>query len=685
MKKITLIALLLAGCDAAPPGADVTLADGTRVLVASDGTVELVDGERRLWALGAPPIARTFTERVSGPLAIWTFRRRDEQLFAFDRYLGADEEDGAVRVRYGRAGEGSATLIVRPGERPRTTVIRLEVSGLEPSSLALGARCDADGSFHGFGEQYHATDQRGEAFTLVVSEQGIGREGPARDIAGDAHTTYFPMPYYLDARGFGVLARTDHRVEADVCATDPDVAWLEVIDGAPMELLVLRGPTPLEVIDELGEEVGRPAPPPDWAFGTWISAQGGRDAVMAKVMELEEADIEVAAIWSQDWTGVRRNADGGFGVQYRWRADDAHYPDLRGMIAELRARGLRFLAYANPFVDAALPDHFPHMRDEGLLIRDGTGAPYVFIAPNGMSSHPDLTNEASFAYVAGELEAMVELGIDGWMADFGEWTPLDAVVHDGSDPRAYHNRFVVDWHRVNRAAMDAARPDGDFVLFARSGWTGVQRYSMIHWVGDQEATWSETDGLPTVVPAMINLGLAGVPYVTHDIAGFSGGPSTKELYLRWTELGAFTPVMRTHEGNRRDQNHDWNTDAETIAHFRRFSRVHDALRPELVALAAEAQTSGAPMVRHLMLEHGHDRATWAISDQYMLGSELLVAPVTTEGATRRRVYLPAGSRWFHVWTGAEHAGGQELDVEAPIGSPPVFSRDRDRPDLRGIE
>ncbi len=208
---------------------------------------------------------------------------------------------------------------------------------------------------------------------------------------------------------------------------------------------------------------------------------------------------------------------------------------------------------------------------------------------------------------------------------------------------------------------------------------------MIHWVGDQEATWSETDGLPTVVPAMINLGLAGVPYVTHDIAGFSGGPSTKELYLRWTELGAFTPVMRTHEGNRRDVNHDWNGDAETLAHFRRFARVHEALRDELIALASEAQESSAPLVRHLMLEFPEDRATWSISDQYLLGPDLLVAPVVAEGATRRSVYLPAGATWFHVWTGDAYEGGQTVEIDAPIGSPPVFARDADRADLRAIE
>jgi alpha-glucosidase len=232
--------------------------------------------------------------------------------------------------------------------------------------------------------------------------------------------------------------------------------------------------------------------------------------------------------------------------------------------------------------------------------------------------------------------------------------------------------------------MDEVRPDGDWITFARSGWTGVQEVAQIHWVGDQEATWSETDGLSTVVPALINLGLAGQPFVTHDIAGFSGGPSTEELYRRWTELGAFTPIMRTHEGNRRLENWNWDADEDTTSHFRRFARVHEVLAPELLALAEAARDSSLPMVRHMMLVFPDDPETYDLSDQYMLGDELLVAPVLAEGAGSRTVYLPAGT-WYHVWTGEEHEGGRSIEVEAPIGSPPVFSLGRDREDLRAVE
>lgn len=702
-----LTCLILGACDDGEPppppppppvdGGEIALAHGVRVVVADEtGAVSLFDGDRPLLATapGHYPTARTFGERVTGELGIWSFRRAGEVEHAYAYFSALSLDADAAEIVYEllpdptaeEPVEGTATLRIEPGPREGTTRLSLTATGPEQTSLALPIACDPAGSFHGFGEHYNATEQTGEAFDLIVTEQGIGREENGfRDISGDAHTTYFPMPYYLDARGFGLLARTFYRTRVDVCAEDGEVMWLEVISGEPLDLVMFHGPTPRDVIRQLGEEVGVPAEPPEWAWGAWVSSQGGRDAVLDDVADLENERIGATAIWSQDWTGVRMNIGGGFGVQYRWNDDPAHYPDLPMMIADLRARGFRFLGYANPFIDPNLDDHFPAMRDGDLLVRDDTGAPYVFTAPNEQSSHPDLTSEAARDYVRGQLQEMISVwGIDGWMADFGEWTPLDAVLSNGEDPRAFHNRFPVEWHRVNREAFDAERPDGDWVSIARSGWTGVQAYSMIHWVGDQEATWSETDGLPTVVPAMINLGLAGVPYVTHDIGGFSGGPSTEELYLRWIELGAFTPVMRTHEGNERDRNHNWHTNPETIAHFRRFVAVHDALRPDFMAWSAEAQRASLPLVRHLLLEFPDDEASWSVHDQYMLGDAFLVAPVVTEGATSRDVYLPPGATWFHVWTGDMYDGGQTITIDAPIGSPPVFHRDTDRADLRAL-
>jgi len=675
-------AMLQTGCS---DGTQVfVLAGGTEVAVDGDGHTALRVGGRTVGQL-APNGLRgaQFTPRSNELLGMFEFFREDEVVieFAFEDVIAT--ADDAVTLRYLDAGGAEARLIISDRNGLR---LRVE-SDLGLQSLALPVACEEAGTFHGFGEQYNATDQRGEAFDLFVSEQGIGRTGTPDSTSpvGDDHTTYYPMPYYLDARGYGWLFETDHRTVVDLCASDPEVAWFEVEGGASFEAVVFDGPTTPDVIRQLGDVVGRPQPPPPWAYRLWIGSQGGRDAVLAEVDALETADIPVGAIWAQDWSGQRTNVGGGSGVEYRWVADDTLYPDLAGMVDELHERGLRFLTYANPFIDISLDDHFPAMDEQGLLVKDEAGQSLIAPSPAGDAGQPDFTNPDTRDYTKQFLRAKVQdYGIDGWMADFAEYLPLDAVLSDGSDPRAYHNRYPEAWHRNSREVFDELRPDGDWVVFSRSGWTGQQAVANVVWCGDQEATFDEGDGIGTVIPCMINLGLAGVPYVTHDIAGFSGGPSTKELYLRWIELGAFTPIMRTHEGNDKDENWSWEKDQQTTDHLRRFARVHEALGPELQSWAAEFATTGLPLVRHMMIAFPDDQASRSISDQYMLGPSLLVAPVVEEGATTRSVYLPPGT-WYDVWTGTAYEGGQRLEMEASLGSPPVFNFGEDRADLRAIE
>ncbi len=672
-------------------------------VAGAEGALELRLGERVLFAL-APggPVARNFAETPTG-IGTISFVRSDEQVDPL-QFAGSEESAGETRIEY-RSADGRRTAsLVASVDTDETSSFTLTLHGPPADSLAFAARCDQDGTFHGFGEQYNATDQRGEGFSLLVNEQGNGRDGGPGVSVGDAHTTYFPMPWYIDARGFGVLIDTARRVDVDLCGSDAQRAWIEVVGGSTLRWRVFHGPTVRDVIRQLGDVVGRPALPPDWAWTLWIGAQGGRDAVLAEAAALEEDGIPAGALWVQDWTGRRINLDGGFGVQYGWRPQEdcagaiggVCYPDFAGLVRDLRRRGYRFLVYVNPFIVVTAADppaggaqRYRRMEEAGLLVADASGRTIRSGAvPNfgQRDAHPDFSKPATLTFLREELAAIVrDYGVDGWMADFGEWLPLEARFADGSTAIERRNTFPVDWQRASREAMEAERPEGDWAVFGRSGWTGVQGASMIHWTGDQETNWSRLDGLPTVVPALLNLGLAGQPYVTHDIAGFAKGtPSTKELFQRWTELGAFTPIMRTHEGADRDNNWSWESDAETTAHFRRFVFVHCALRDDFATLAAAAQVDGAPILRHLMLEFPDDRETWPIHDQFMLGDALLVAPVVEAGATTRRLYLPRGD-WFDVWSGERRAGGAWVTVAAPIGRPPVFAFGRDRTDLRDAE
>jgi len=598
-----LAGVLAAACSGAPDAGPTTftLADGTRVDVAPNGGVRLSAAGRVVFELSDAhtPVAKTYEESSQGPFAIWTFAREGEVSHPLGGVTSrAQLADGSVEVRFAADASGAAGRLRIAPHRAGASKVTVEVTQPGAKSIAVPLACGPAATFYGFGEQYGPTNARGQAFSLLVSEQGIGRDPakPPGGLNGDAHTTYFPMPYFVDARGFGLLATTRARTLVDLCKSDPTTAWLEATSPEPLELVVFHGPTPLDVVRELGDEVGRPKAPPAWAYGLWAGAQGGREAVLAEAAALEAAAVPAKVLWVQDWTGIRRNLDGGYGVQYRWKPDEALYPDITGMISGLKTRGYRFLSYANPFIVKGL-DHYDEMAARGLLIRTTGGDVYDHFAPNGSASHPDLSNPAAREYVKSAFRQMVRgYGMDGWREDFGEWVPLDARHASGEDSVAAHNAYPIAWHRLSREVMDELRPDGDWVVFARSGYTGVQAVAQVYWVGDQEATFSETDGLPTVVPAMLSLGLAGVPFVTHDIAGFSGGPSDKELFQRWVELGAFTPIMRTHQGNKKTENWAWNKDADTTAHFARFARIHEKLGPELAALAAVAARTSAPLV-----------------------------------------------------------------------------------------
>ncbi len=682
------------GCSESSPSG--TSDGAVQITAAEDGAVEVVVEGRPTFATAPTgPIARTFTERAVGIGAI-KFERSGEVSDPLSVRSVQNRGDSAT-VEYANADGSRTAVLTASAIDAESSEFRLELTGPQADSIAVGIRCDEAGTFHGFGEQYNATNQRGEAFQLLVNEQGNGRTGTPGVSVGDEHTTYFPMPYYVDARGFGALFDTARRVDVDLCASDADIAWVEVISGAPVQWRVFHGPTALDVIRQLGDLVGRPTQPPAWAYNLWMAGQGGRDAVLSGVAALEAADIPVSAFWVQDWGGIRINPDGGFGVQYIWSADDTLYPGLASMVSDLHVDGYRFLVYANPFIvdpssvaveddPARFSPRFDAMNEMGLLLNDDMAETYIDAAvPNipQMDAHPDFSNPDTVGFISESLAQLVrEYDFDGWMLDFGEWVPLDSVPQDGSDPIERRNTFPVDWQRASRNALEGTRGD-DWVMFARSGFTGVQGEAQIHWIGDQETDWGELDGLATVVPAMLNLGLAGQPFVTHDIAGFSAlsDPTTKELFQRWTELGAFTPIMRTHDGADKVNNWRWDRDEETISHFRKFTFVHCALMNELMTLGAEAEQTGAPILRHLMLVFPEDAETWDISDQYMIGDSLLVAPVVEEGATTKSVYFPAGT-WFDVWTGNPIEGGRRMTVDAPIGSPPVFSRGEDRDDIR---
>jgi hypothetical protein len=261
------------------------------------------------------------------------------------------------------------------------------------------------------------------------------------------------------------------------------------------------------------------------------------------------------------------------------------------------------------------------------------------------------------------------------MCDFGEWLPTDAVTAAGP-ALARHDTYPVAWQSVHRQTLDAVGDGKERLFFARSGWLGTPALADVIWAGDQRTDFERDDGLPTILPIGIGLGIVGISTYGHDIAGYQSAtnpPSTQELFFRWTELGAWSPVMRTHHGTTPKLEWSWDEDDATIAHFARYARLHMALFPFFEGLAASAAATGMPIWRGLMLAYPEDATVWPITDEVMVGDGVLVAPVETAGATSRTTYLLAG-RWYPFAGGTAVDGAQTIESDAAVTEIPVYVR-----------
>ena len=240
-----------------------------------------------------------------------------------------------------------------------------------------------------------------------------------------------------------------------------------------------------------------------------------------------------------------------------------------------------------------------------------------------------------------------------------------------------HNAWPPLWASVNAEAVAEKGLSGEIMFFMRAGFTGTQQYCPMLWAGDQSVDFSRHDGLNTVICGALSSGLLGNAYHHSDIGGYTslfGNRRTKEVFERWVDMAAFTPMMRTHEGNRPDENFQFDQDAGTIAHLARMTNIYRHLVPYLKSLVDEASNKGYPVQRPLFVHFEQDPNTYDIQDQYMYGSDLLVAPVHEQGVEEWKVYLPAGQTWINVWNKQEIQGGQYITVPAPIGKPPLFYR-----------
>ena len=287
----------------------------------------------------------------------------------------------------------------------------------------------------------------------------------------------------------------------------------------------------------------------------------------------------------------------------------------------------------------------------------------------------DFTNPEAYEWYKNLIKKnMIGIGMGGWMADFGEYLPIDAVLYSGEDAAELHNRWPAIWAKLNREAIEESGKLGEVFFFTRAGHTETIKYSTMMWTGDQHVDWSVDDGMPSVIPATLSLAMSGYGITHSDVGGYTtimNMTRSKELLLRWTEMNAFSPIFRSHEGNQPSRDVQLCDDDELLAQLARFTQIHVGLTGYIKSLVKKQNDKGTPVMLPLFYYYNED-AAYTEKSEYLFGRDMLVAPILKEKATSRQVYLPR-DRWIHLFTGQEYTGGK-YTIDAPIGQPPVFVR-----------
>ncbi len=581
------------------------------------------------------------------------------------------------------AQEGNTVTLTGGGRRLVITLreseggVELQFAGEDGWAYAFSLPAFPEEAVFGGGEQYRQMNLRGETVINLVSEhiqastviqkallpRFLYKEKPHGKIG-----SYAPMPVFVTDRGRMIRFDTD----SDGISVFGGDAYTFTFDACPARLILTQADRYEDLCRALAREIPNRQYLPDWCMeGMILGVQGGTQTVLEKAFAMLDAGAKISAVWCQDWCGENRTAMGKQ-VWWNWEVDEKLYPGLKEAIGKLRERGVRFLAYINPYLvkDSRL---YNECKDKGWLITREDGTVYHIKSTTFDAGMLDLTNPATVTFIKDVLikKNLLELGISGWMADFGEYLPVDCVLHEG-DPARLHNLWPVLWAKLNREAIEEYGA-GDEMFFSRSGYLGIQSWAPILWNGDQHTDTTRDYGMPCVMPASFSLGFSGVTMVHSDIGGFFSFTKIKrdeELFIRWMEMACFSPLMRSHESLRPWANAQF--DAPGVTPYTvRLTKVHTALRPYLEHCFTEAK-EGVPVMRPDFWEavdYSESRDPYS----YFLGYDLYVCPVIDKKKKYRQVFLPKGE-WVHFWTGKDLAGGKEYRVGCSLGKIPVFYR-----------
>ena len=602
----------------------------------------------------------------------------------------------------------------------------IRVNSPEVNRLYLEFDSPRDEHIFGLGEQFSFLDLKGHRVPLYVMEKGIGRglepltsfldlapfpalmepvDALVKGIKTESHFgthsygTYIPIPYFLSNKGRALVI---DNFEYSVFDFSEDESAKIELWSSHMSGRLFTGANPNEILETYTAYAGRMHRLPEWMVdGMMIGAGGGSDNVRKAIKNAVEAygkhGVPVTSVNIHDWQG-RRTGDLFIASRLWWtfEPDADLYPDWEDMVKELRNQGIRVIIYYNPMMASEAGEQKKNLRrdvykiakEAGYLVKKQDGSPYIVSSGIVKAGLLDLTNPEAREWMKDLMKEQVKVGVSGWMADFAEGLPADAVLHSGEDAATYHNRYPVEYAKLNHEILEELGMEDEINFHSRSGYTFSSRYSTGFFTGDQLNTWDDYGGFKTTVNALISGGLSGVQFFLYSYGGFwtikpdevfphlppeitelvpeeviprLRAEMSPELKARRLELVAFGAYALLGPPEPDDG-------------MGRFATIVNQLAPYRKQLGTEATETGLPLIRHPMLHYPDDPEIYKLKYHYMYGSEFLVRPIVDPGVTKVAVYLPAG-KWVHLFSekifGNEQFG-KWVEVDAPVGEPAVF-------------
>ncbi|GGZ14633.1 alpha-xylosidase [Streptomyces nitrosporeus] len=534
------------------------------------------------------------------------------------------------------------------GAGPKGTAFATTPDGVHHMIAQLAL--DVGENVYGLGERFTPYVKNGQSVDIWQADGGTSSE-----------QAYKNIPFYLSSRGYGVFVNHPGKVSFEVGSEAVGQVQFSVEDQT-LEYYIVAGPTPKEVLSRYTALTGRPALPPAWSFGLWLTTSFCTSYDEATVTSFVDGMAERGiplSVFHFDCFWMR---------EYQWSDflwDPEVFPDPEGMLARLKERGLRISMWINPYI-AQKSALFAEAAGHGYLVRRPDGDIWQWDLWQPGMALVDFTNPAAAAWYNGKLRLLLDQGVDCFKTDFGERIPTDVVWHDGSDPERMHNYYAQIYNRTVFDLLERERGTGEAVLFARSATAGGQQYP-VHWGGDCFASFT---AMAESLRGGLSLSLSGFGFWSHDIGGFEGTPDPA-VFKRWLAFGLLSSHSRLH-GNV-SYRVPWEFGEEAVDVARKFTLLKHRLMPYLYAVAAEAHRTGVPVMRPMLAEFPGDPATRTLDRQYMLGPDLLVAPVFTEDG-EVEYYVPEGT-WTSLLTGETVTGPAWRQETHGFDSLPLLVRD----------